>query len=207
MASDNAQTDRKGPKGSIEAPNSASPNASLNAVTVDNETGPDLQDVLAEKSSGKTTPLAGDATAVVEADAVYPSGPRLLIILIALILGIFMVRRQSLNRQTIQPRHAFSTRKQVALDMVIRGPRLGLPFGLAVNHGEQSIVATAIPKITDEFQSLDEFGWYGSAFFVALSAFQSTWGKLYKYFPLKPVFLASSSVFEIGSLICGTSAM
>lgn len=66
-----------------------------------------------------------------------------------------------------------------------------------------TIVATAIPKITDEFQELDAIGWYGSAFFLTVASFQSTWGKAYKYFPLKITFLSSVFVFELGSLICG----
>jgi MFS family permease len=66
-----------------------------------------------------------------------------------------------------------------------------------------TIVATAIPKITDEFQKLDAIGWYGSAFFLTVASFQSTWGKAYKYFPLKTTFLLAVFVFELGSLICG----
>lgn len=72
-----------------------------------------------------------------------------------------------------------------------------------VAYRMQTIVTTAIPRITDEFHSLDQVGWYGSAFFLTLASFQSTWGKLYKYFALKPVFLASVFVFEVGSLMCG----
>lgn len=70
---------------------------------------------------------------------------------------------------------------------------------------DMTIVATAIPSITDEFQSLDQVGWYGSAFFLTLASFQSTWGKLYKYFPLKLSFLLSIGIFEIGSLICAVA--
>jgi len=66
-----------------------------------------------------------------------------------------------------------------------------------------TIVATAIPKITDEFHGLDQIAWYGSAFFLTLASFQSTWGKAYKYFPLKITFLTSIFMFELGSLICG----
>jgi MFS family permease len=69
---------------------------------------------------------------------------------------------------------------------------------------QQTIVATAIPRITDEFQSVDQVGWYGSAFFLTLATFQSTWGKLYKYTDLGISFLAAGVIFEIGSLICGT---
>ena len=66
-------------------------------------------------------------------------------------------------------------------------------------------MATAIPRITDEFHSLDQVGWYGSAFFLTIAAFQATWGKGYKYFPLKPTFLASIIIFELGSLICAVA--
>jgi MFS transporter, DHA2 family, glioxin efflux transporter len=70
---------------------------------------------------------------------------------------------------------------------------------------KQTIVATAIPRITDEFKSLDNVGWYGSAFFLTVASFQSTWGKAYRYFPLKTAFLVSIAIFEIGSLICAVS--
>ncbi|KAL8650653.1 MAG: hypothetical protein Q9210_003700 [Variospora velana] len=70
---------------------------------------------------------------------------------------------------------------------------------------DMTIVATAIPRITDQFHSLDQVGWYGSAFFLTLAAFQSTWGKAYKYFPLKASFLLAIFFFELGSLICGAA--
>jgi MFS family permease len=69
----------------------------------------------------------------------------------------------------------------------------------------QTIVATAIPKITDQFRSLDDISWYGSAFFMTLGGFQSMWGKAYKYFPLKLTFLIAIFIFELGSLICGVA--
>ncbi|KAL9599890.1 MAG: hypothetical protein Q9219_003523 [cf. Caloplaca sp. 3 TL-2023] len=70
---------------------------------------------------------------------------------------------------------------------------------------DMTIVATAIPRITDQFHSLDQVGWYGAAFFLTLAAFQSTWGKAYKYFPLKITFLLAIFIFELGSLICGVA--
>ncbi|KIX09628.1 uncharacterized protein Z518_00709 [Rhinocladiella mackenziei CBS 650.93] len=70
---------------------------------------------------------------------------------------------------------------------------------------DMTIVATAIPRITDQFHSLDQVGWYGSAFFLTIGSFQATWGKLYKYFPLKTSYLASIFIFELGSLICAVA--
>jgi MFS family permease len=37
------------------------------------------------------------------------------------------------------------------------------------------------------------------------TGFQSTWGKLYKYFPIKTWYLIALLVFEIGSLICAVA--
>ncbi|KAK0707081.1 major facilitator superfamily domain-containing protein [Lasiosphaeria miniovina] len=70
---------------------------------------------------------------------------------------------------------------------------------------DMTIIATAVPKITDEFHSLEDIAWYGSAFFVTSGGFQSSWGKAFKYFSLKGTYLAAIFVFELGSLICGVA--
>jgi hypothetical protein len=82
---------------------------------------------------------------------------------------------------------------------------LALAFSIFLVALDLTIVATAIPRITDDFHSLNQVGWYGSAFFLTVASFQSTWGKADKYFPLKTGFLVSVFVFEVGSLICGVS--
>ena len=82
---------------------------------------------------------------------------------------------------------------------------VALVLAVLLSALDMTIVATAIPKITDEFHSLDQVGWYGSAFFLCLAAFQSTWGKAFKYFPLKTMFLLAIFIFEIGSLICAVA--
>ena len=68
---------------------------------------------------------------------------------------------------------------------------------------DMTILSTAIPRITDQFNSLDDVGWYGSIFFMMVASSQSTWGKAYKHFDLKTVFLITITIFEIGSLVCG----
>ncbi len=40
---------------------------------------------------------------------------------------------------------------------------------------------------------------------MTVGGFQSTWGKVFKYFPLKISFLCSIFIFELGSLICGVA--
>ncbi|TGO17632.1 hypothetical protein BTUL_0016g01000 [Botrytis tulipae] len=52
---------------------------------------------------------------------------------------------------------------------------------------------------------LNDVGWYASALFLTVAAAQSLWGKAFKYFPIKTVYLISIAVFEVGSLICGVA--
>ncbi|KAJ7165596.1 major facilitator superfamily transporter [Mycena crocata] len=70
---------------------------------------------------------------------------------------------------------------------------------------DNTIIATAIPKITDEFQSLDDVGWYGSAYLLTTAAFQLLFGRFYSFLSMKSVYIAAISVFELGSLICGVA--
>ncbi|GAM91548.1 hypothetical protein ANO11243_096000 [Dothideomycetidae sp. 11243] len=67
---------------------------------------------------------------------------------------------------------------------------------------DQTIVGTAIPKITDEFHSLNDVSWYAAAYFMTFGAAQTSAGKMYKYYNIKWAFLLSMVVFEVGSLIC-----
>ncbi|KAJ7499726.1 DHA14-like major facilitator [Mycena latifolia] len=70
---------------------------------------------------------------------------------------------------------------------------------------DNTILATAIPKITDQFQSLDDVAWYGSAYLLTTAAFQLLFGRLYSFLSLKWVYITAISIFELGSLICGVA--
>jgi len=63
----------------------------------------------------------------------------------------------------------------------------------------------AIPQITDDFNSLTDVGWYGSAYLLTFCAFQLLFGKLYTFFPVKAVFLTSILIFEVASALCGAA--
>ncbi|PYH97029.1 MFS transporter [Aspergillus ellipticus CBS 707.79] len=70
---------------------------------------------------------------------------------------------------------------------------------------DATILATAIPKITSYFDSLDDVAWYGSSYLFATCAVQVIFAKLYQFYPSKWVFLAGLLIFEVGSLICGVA--
>ncbi|KPA43569.1 mfs multidrug [Fusarium langsethiae] len=68
---------------------------------------------------------------------------------------------------------------------------------------DMSIISTAIPRITSDFHSLHDIGWYASAYNLASAALQPLTGKLYMYFNTRWIFLSLFFVFELGNLICG----
>lgn len=50
---------------------------------------------------------------------------------------------------------------------------------------DRTILATAIPRITDDFKSLGDIGWYGSAYMLTSAASQLLFGRVYKFYDLK----------------------
>ncbi|CAK7234660.1 hypothetical protein SBRCBS47491_009023 [Sporothrix bragantina] len=70
---------------------------------------------------------------------------------------------------------------------------------------DRTIITTAIPEITNEFQSLPDIGWYGSAYLLTCCSFQLLFGKIYTFFAIKWVFLSAILLFEIGSTVCGAA--
>ncbi|KAI0099778.1 major facilitator superfamily domain-containing protein [Nemania sp. FL0031] len=65
-----------------------------------------------------------------------------------------------------------------------------------------NLIATSVPVITAEFNSIEDVGWYGSAYMIALCASQPTAGKTFILFPKKLAYLAYLVIFLIGNLIC-----
>lgn len=67
---------------------------------------------------------------------------------------------------------------------------------------DNTIITTAIPEITKHYNSLQDVGWYGSAYLLASCALTLPFGKLYTFYSTKWVFMAALGVFEVGSLVC-----
>ncbi|KAL2200353.1 major facilitator superfamily domain-containing protein [Corynascus similis CBS 632.67] len=70
---------------------------------------------------------------------------------------------------------------------------------------DRTIIATAVPRISDEFQALGDIGWYGSSYMLTTACAQLLFGRIYKFYDMKWAFLLSVIVFEIGSTICGAA--
>jgi hypothetical protein len=70
---------------------------------------------------------------------------------------------------------------------------------------DNTIITTAIPRITDQFKAINDVGWYGSAYLLTTCAFQLFFGKLYTFFSIKWIYLSALVIFEIGSAVCGAA--
>jgi MFS family permease len=117
-------------------------------------------------------------------EILYPQGMKRAILASATLVSVFLIALDQVRilptRPTFQPKFADQKRFQ-------------------------TIVGTAIPKITDEFGGLNDVSWYAAAYFMTFGASQTSAGKLYKYNDIKWSFLASMVIFEVGSLICGVA--
>ncbi|KAI1294502.1 MFS toxin efflux pump [Xylaria venustula] len=67
---------------------------------------------------------------------------------------------------------------------------------------DNTIVGTATPTITNEFHSLTDFGWYGSAYRLSTCSSQFLFSKIYEQWRVKWVLIAAVVVLEIGSVVC-----
>jgi MFS family permease len=70
---------------------------------------------------------------------------------------------------------------------------------------DNTIIATAIPRITDDFRAPNDVGWYGSSYLLTTCTTQLLYGKFYAFYSIKWVYLFALLIFEIGSLICGVA--
>lgn len=70
---------------------------------------------------------------------------------------------------------------------------------------DRTIIATAIPRITDDFNSIQDIGWYGSAYMLTAASFFPISGRIYQLYSTKWCFLLSIVIFEAGSALCGAA--
>ncbi|UNI21921.1 hypothetical protein JDV02_007866 [Purpureocillium takamizusanense] len=70
---------------------------------------------------------------------------------------------------------------------------------------DRTILSTAIPRITDDFGSLGDIGWYGAAYMLTTAAFQLVFGRIYRFYSLRWTFLTCIIIFEVGSALCGAA--
>ncbi|XDG07301.1 hypothetical protein ABKA04_006916 [Annulohypoxylon sp. FPYF3050] len=68
-----------------------------------------------------------------------------------------------------------------------------------------TIVSTALPTISDHFQSTSGYTWIGSAFLLAAAVVAPSWGKFSDIWGRKAILLIVTATFFLGSALCGAA--
>ncbi|WP_329119684.1 MFS transporter [Streptomyces sp. NBC_01353] len=87
-----------------------------------------------------------------------------------------------------------------------RGPvvaALMLVMGLTALDG--TVVSTAVPQIVGDLGGLSVFSWLFSGYLLAVTVTLPVYGKLCDTFGRKPVLIAGTVLFLIGSLLCASA--
>ncbi|KAF2706114.1 MFS general substrate transporter [Pleomassaria siparia CBS 279.74] len=120
------------------------------------------------------------------------------------------VRRES--QDMMKPSNQHVIERPVADDQpfLLSGWKLqtliaGLGLSMLLVGLDFTMVATAVPTITTEFNSLQDVSWYGSSFLIAICACQLLTGNLFANFSHKVMFMIYVAIFLVGSIICGVS--
>ncbi|KAJ5645657.1 hypothetical protein N7507_011668 [Penicillium longicatenatum] len=82
---------------------------------------------------------------------------------------------------------------------------IGLCFQSFCIALDNTILATAVPKITEQFNSLEDLSWYASAYLLTSCAVTLPFGKIYTYYSTKWTYMIALGLFEIGSLACAAT--
>src|SRR5262245_29774954 len=68
---------------------------------------------------------------------------------------------------------------------------------------DQTIVATALPKVVSDLGGLSSYSWVFTAYMLAATVSVPLYGKLGDIHGRRPLFLVAISIFLVGSALCG----
>ncbi|TPX08507.1 uncharacterized protein E0L32_009994 [Thyridium curvatum] len=82
---------------------------------------------------------------------------------------------------------------------------MALMGGAFVLSLDNTILATAIPRITSEFNSLNDIGWYAASYKLTQMALLPTCGRIYTFYDIRWSYIVLLLIFELGSIICAVA--
>lgn len=88
-------------------------------------------------------------------------------------------------------------------DQEIRAVYFALMTMLGLGALEQSIVATALPRIVADLGGMAHLSWVVTAFVLASTAAMPLYGKLADQYGRRPMIFTALTTFLIGSVLCG----
>ena len=79
----------------------------------------------------------------------------------------------------------------------------GLMVALLLAALDQTIVATALPKVVSELGGVSQYSWVFTAYVLGSTVTVPLYGKLGDAHGRKPLFMVAISIFLVGSALCG----
>ncbi|MED5597269.1 MDR family MFS transporter [Janthinobacterium sp. P210006] len=98
--------------------------------------------------------------------------------------------------------HAAGAAKPVT-EREVRAIYLGLMAVLGLGALDQSIVATALPRIVDDLGGMAHLSWVVTAYVLASTATMPLYGKLADQYGRRPMIFTALLTFLLGSVLCG----
>jgi EmrB/QacA subfamily drug resistance transporter len=95
--------------------------------------------------------------------------------------------------------NGYLSHRQIIIVMV------GLMTGMFLSALDQSIVGTALPRITSELGGLDKLSWVVTAYLLTATASTPLWGKISDLYGRRLLFQVAIVTFLVGSLLAGFS--
>jgi len=127
----------------------------------------------------KAQPAKTTTTVRHDEEMIFPGPKKVAVIMVAVYLSMFLVALVCVYYSQFFPRLLTY-----------------LPY--ANENKDRTILGTAIPKITDEFHSITDVGWYASSYLLTSCAFQLVYGRIYTFYSPKWVLLGAIGLFEVG---------
>jgi EmrB/QacA subfamily drug resistance transporter len=84
-------------------------------------------------------------------------------------------------------------------------PFSGAMLGLLLAALDQTIVATALPRIVADLHGLDHLSWVVTSYLLTSTVTVPLYGKLSDLYGRKSIFIVSIALFVIGSALCGAA--
>src|SRR3954452_14605707 len=81
----------------------------------------------------------------------------------------------------------------------------GLMVTLLLAALDQTIVATALPRVVSELGGITQYSWVFTAYLLASTVTVPLYGKLGDVYGRKPLFIIAIVIFLVGSALCGAA--
>src|SRR5436305_13825098 len=81
----------------------------------------------------------------------------------------------------------------------------GIMVTLLLAALDQTIVATALPRVVSELGGITQYSWVFTAYLLASTVTVPLYGKLGDVYGRKPLFIIAIVIFLVGSALCGAA--